>query len=273
MGILNRSVWSAHPGRPRRRGWRSAIPSLIFGAVLLMIWWLLSVSRTVPSVVLPNPADVAIRFGRDLLRGQILSYVWPTVVESLLGSLIAALIAFPLSYLVAHSRLLARMVEPYIALSQTIPLVALAPLLALWVGYGTMPIALLCALIAFFPMITAAVLGFRSLNPRVADAASLDGASGLQLLLHIELPLAAPALLAGLRAGLVLSVTGAIVGEFMMGGSGLATWLTLQRDRADTVGMFAVLIWVSGVALILHGFVHTAERRIAHRLDEREHRT
>ena len=67
------------------------------------------------------------------------------------------------------------------------------------------------------------------------------------------------------------SIVAAIVGEFMMGGSGLATWLTLQRDRADTVGMFAVLIWVSGVALTLHGLVHRFERRIAYRLDEREH--
>lgn len=271
MGILASSLWSAHPTRPRWRGWRSGVPSVLFGATLFALWWGLTASGTIAPIVLPNPVSVAVRFGTDLARGQILGYVWPTLTEALLGSLIAAAVAFPLAYVVAHSRLLARIIEPYVALSQTVPLVALAPILALWVGYGTLPIALLCALIAFFPMITTAVLSFRSLDPRVVDAACLDGASGIQLLRHVELPLAAPALLAGLRAGLVLSVTGAIVGEFMMGGSGLATWLTLQRDRADVVGMFAVLIWVSGVALTLHGLVHRFERRLAYRLDEREH--
>ena len=271
MGTLSSFFWSAYPIRPRRRGWRNAAPSVLFGAVLLLSWWALTSSGAIAQIVLPNPVDVLGRFGTDLARGHILGYVWPTVVEALLGSLIAAVIALPLAYVVSHSRLLAKVIEPYVALSQTVPLVALAPILALWVGYGTLPIALLCALIAFFPMITTAVLGFRSLDPRVIDAACLDGASGPQLLRHVELPLAAPALLAGLRAGLVLSVTGAIVGEFMMGGSGLATWLTLQRDRADTVGMFAVLIWVSGVALTLHGLVHRFERRIAYHLDEREH--
>lgn len=265
------SLWTPYPARaPRTRGWRHVAPSLVFGCVLVALWWSASVFGWVPSIALPNPVEVVVRFVGDIGRAQIFAYVWPTVVESLLGGLIAAVVAFPLGYVVAHSPLLARIIEPYIALTQTIPLVALAPILVLWIGYGTLPIALLCSIIAFFPMVTTAVLGFRSLDPRVVDAASLDGVSGRQLLWHIELPLAGPALLAGLRAGMVLSVTGAIVGEYVMGGSGLATWLTLQRDRADAVGMFAVLIWISGVALVLHGLVHRMERALVRRLDERE---
>lgn len=272
-GLVRRIGWSAYAARSHgARGWRAGVPAVVFGVVLVVVWFAVTASGLVPSIVLPNPADVIVRFVGDLAQGTILTYVWPTLMESLMGAAIAAVVALPLAYLVAHSTIVARTLEPYIALTQTIPLVALAPLMALWIGYGTASIALLCAVIAFFPMVTTGVLGFRSLDPRVVDAASLDGASGWQLLRFVELPLAAPALLAGIRAGVVLSVTGAIVGEFMMGGHGLATWLTMQRDRADTVGMFAVLIWISGVALVLHGLVHRAEVAAVHRLDEREAR-
>lgn len=272
-GFVTSSLWSAYPTRPRKRhGIRGMLPSVLFGAILLASWWLLSVTAVVPSIALPNPVDVVQRFFAEIGRGQIFRFVWPTLTEALLGSLVAAAIAIPLAYVVSHSRLIARVIEPYVALTQTIPLVALAPILALWIGYGTVPIAILCAIIAFFPMITTSTLGFRSLDRRVVEAASLDGASGWQMLAQIEAPLAGPAVLAGLRAGLVLSITGAVVGEYMMGGKGLATWLTLQRDRADTVGMFAVLIWLSGLALCLHGIAHSAEKKLIHRLEERESR-
>lgn len=242
----------------------------MFGAALIGVWYLVTASGLVPPILLPNPVAVAERFVTDLLAGDVFSYVWPTLLESLFGSVLAALVALPLAYLVAHSSMLSRVLEPYIALSQTIPLVALAPLLALWLGYGTGSIAVLCAVIAFFPMTTAATIGFRALDPRLVDEALLDGASGWQLLAHIELPMAAPAILSGVRAGVALSVTGAIVGEFMMGGHGLATWLTVHRDRADTVGMFASLIWISGLALVHYAIVLRAELVARRRLDERE---
>nr|WP_231979941.1 ABC transporter permease subunit [Tessaracoccus coleopterorum] len=111
----------------------------------------------------------------------------------------AVLIALPLGYLATHSRLLGAVVEPFIAVSQTVPLVAIAPLLVLWIGYGTVPIAILCAIVAFFPMVTTTVVGFRALDMRVIETALLDGADAWQRLIHVEGPMAAPAVLAGVR--------------------------------------------------------------------------
>lgn len=270
---MNRFGWTPYPVRSRPAATVSAwLPSVLFGLLVLGIWYVITETGLVPAIFLPNPLAVAQRFIADLLAGEVFTYVWPTLVESLAGAGLAAVVAFPLAYLVSHSLALSRVLEPYIAITQTVPLVALAPLLALWIGYGTVSIAVLCAVIAFFPMVTTATIGFRALEPRIVDAALLDGANGWQLLRHVEAPLAAPALLAGARAGLVLSVTGAVVGEFMMGGHGLATWLTAQRDRADTVGMFASLIWISGLALILYWLIHLAEVSASRRLDERETR-
>ena len=181
-------------------------------------------------------------------------------------ALLAVAVAIPLGVVITHSRLLAAVLEPFVAVSQTVPLVAIAPLLVLWIGYGTVPIAVLCAIIAFFPMVTTTVVGLRSLDMRVVENALLDGASAWQRLAHVEGPMAAPAILAGVRGGVVLTMTGAVVGELVMGGAGLGTLLTLTREAADTAGLFAVVAWISLTSLTLHGLVHVAERAAVARL-------
>ena len=118
----------------------------------------------------------------------------------------------------------------------------------------------------FFPMLTTTLVGLRNLDARVIEHAVLDGANWWRGLIQVELPIAAPAIMAGVRAGVVLSMTGAIVGEFVMGGSGLGTLLTISRQSTDTVGMFAVLVWIAITALVLQGTVQVLERGTRNRL-------
>ena len=141
--------------------------------------------------------------------------------------------------------------------------IAVAPLLAIWVGYGIGPIVLLCALMVFFPILVASVLGLRLVDPLVVDAALMDGAGSFSLLVSIELPLALPSILAGLRNGFALSVTGAVVGEMVMGGQGLGQLLTLQRDSVDTAGMFGTILVLCAMASALYGVISVIERRSA----------
>ena len=124
---------------------------------------------------------------------------------------------------------------------RAIPAIALAPLLVLWMGYGIAPVIVLCALIVFFPILISAVVGLRHVDADVVDAGRIDGASSWALLTQVELPMALPAVLGGLRNGVTLAVTGAIVGEMVMGGAGLGTFLTIQRESVDTAGMFATI--------------------------------
>ena len=131
----------------------------------------------------------------------------------------------------------------------------------IWVGYGLGPIILLCALMVFFPILVSSVVGLRHVDPQVVDAARMDGAGSIALLRHIELPLALPNVLAGLRNGFTLSVTGAVVGEMVMGGSGLGQLLTVQRDSVDTAGMFATIVVLCAMASGLYGLIHLIERR------------
>lgn len=253
--------WSAYPARsrPLSRAQRRR-PAALALVLVLVVWLVVARTGAVPTVLLPDPIAVAGRVVTWTLDGTVWRYLWPTVAAALIGSLMATVTALVLGIVSSHSRWLSAIVEPFVAFSQTVPLVALAPLLALWIGYGTLPIAVLAAIIAFFPMITTTVVGLRSLDMRMIENAWLDGANGWQRLIHIELPIAAPAILAGIRAGFVLSMTGAIVGEFVIGGSGLGTLLTISREATDTTGVFAVLVVIATVALVLAGLIQKAER-------------
>ena len=133
----------------------------------------------------------------------------------------------------------------------------------MWVGYGLFPIAVLCAATAFFPMLVTTSLGIRQLPRGVLEAARLDGASPWQSLVHVEAPIALPSVLAGVRAGATLSVTGAVVGEFIMGGRGLGMLLTLYRDADDTAGMFTTLLVLVLMAVLLFTALRVLERLLS----------
>ncbi len=263
--LAHLGLWSAYPARTRPAAgrWKTSLASF---AVVFLLWWAATASGVIDPLYLPNPVDVASRMWLQLTTGIAWHYMAPTLAAALLGAAIAIAVAIPLGVVITHSRVLAAVAEPFVAVSQTIPLVAIAPLLVLWIGYGTVPIAVLCAVIAFFPMVTTTVVGMRSLDMRVVENALLDGATGWQRLWHIEGPMAAPAILAGVRGGVVLTMTGAVVGELVMGGAGLGTLLTLTREAADTAGLFAVVAWISLIALTLHALVHALERAAVARL-------
>lgn len=247
--------------RPRAALRSGPQPALLLGAALLLSWWLLARTSRLPRYVLPDPVEVARRLLLGLTQARLLPAAATTLQEALLGCLLAAAAALPLAWALAHWRLFSRTVLPYVAASQAVPAIALAPLLVVWFGYGTWPVVLLCAFMVFFPITVTTLVGLRGLDPDVLDAARLDGAHGLQLIRHLEAPLALPSLLAGLRTGFTLSVTGAVVGELTMGGTGLGQVLASQRQSADTTGLFATITLLCLLATSIHACLHQLERR------------
>ena len=230
--------------------------------VLLLAAWALAAAVASP-VLLPGPARVLVRLWTDLLTGALWPYLAVTVAEALGGCLLGAVVALPLAVTIHRSVWFSDAVQPFLGATQAIPAIALAPLLGLWVGYGLVPVVLLCALIVFFPILVAAVVGLRMVPRDVVDAARLDGAGSLELLRHVEAPLALPSLLGGFKNGFALSVTGAVVGEMVMGGSGLGTVLTVQRDAVDTTGMFATIAWLCLIAAAAYSLITGWEHRSA----------
>lgn len=255
---------SAERSSARRRGGAArglvtALSPVLVGVIALLVWQLITQSGAITAYLLPAPAQVAHSFIVGLQSGMFAHYGATTLVESLVGFALGAAVALPLGYGIARSHTLAAALEPYLAASQAIPAVALAPLLAIWLGYGLPPIAALCALIVFFPAAVNTTLGFRRLDQEVVDAARLDGAGGWSLLRHIEAPLALPTVLAGLRTSLTLSVTGAVVGEFVMTDQGLGGLLTIARGNFDVPLAFATLIALALMATALYGVARFIE--------------
>lgn len=237
---------------------RRAAP-LIFGAFAIAVW-----AAAAPAFgpgILPGPGAVTSRVLIELSNG-LAGYAASTFGVSMLGSLLGFLVAFPLGYAIAQFPVVSAAIGPYVAASQAVPAVALAPLLVVWFGYGAFPTALLCMFIVFFPIAINTTLGFSWLDPDIIAAARVDGAGRWSLLAWIEFPLALPAILAGVRNGFVLSVTGAVVGEFVMGGRGLGQLLAVYRDRADTTGMIAVLVALVILAVALFAGVRRLERTV-----------
>lgn len=252
----SRDSWQASVAR----GALSALAPALVGAALLLGWQLTTQAGVVSAFLLPAPGVVLHSLVTSVADGVIPRYAATTLIESLSGFAIGAVIALPTGYLIARSRTLAATLEPYLAASQAVPAVALAPLLVLWLGYGLPPVAALCALIVFFPAAVNTTLGFRTLDRDILDAARIDGAGRWALLRHIEAPLALPSMLAGLRASLTLSVTGAVVGEFVLGDQGLGGLLTIARGNFDAPLVFATLFALALLATALYGLARLIER-------------
>ncbi|HUG15681.1 MAG TPA: ABC transporter permease [Thermomicrobiales bacterium] len=247
--------------RARRLGY---LPSLVVGLIALAAWQIATATDMVAPYLLPAPAAVAESLWSALTNGVLWRYTRVTLIESMAGFALGSLFALPMGYGIARSRLFARTMEPYLAASQAMPAVALAPLLVLWMGYGIKPIAVLCALIVFFPMVVNTALGIRLLDRDILEAARIDGASWWPLLIHFEVPLAGPALRTGLRSSLTLSITGAVVGEFVLGDRGLGGLLTVARGNFDTPLVFATIFTLMLLAACMYGIAWVVERRVSY---------
>lgn len=233
----------------------------VLAAVLLGAWQAAVTFSGIPPFLLPAPAAVANKLWVLLSSPTMWPYIGHTLLESVGGGLLGAVVALPMAMLIHRSRWVNAAVTPFLGATQAIPAVAIAPVLALWSGYGLRSIVLLCALMVFFPILVASVVGLRHVDPSVIDAARMDGASSWASLTQVELPLALPSILGGVRNGFTLSVTGAVVGEMVMGGEGLGQLLTIQRQGNDTAGMFASIVVLCALASCAYGVIHHIERR------------
>lgn len=225
---------------------------VVVGLLALGLWQALT--GVVSAFLLPSPVAVLQSFWQSITNGLLIDAAKATLTESLVGFGLGLVVAIPLGYGIAHSRLVASALEPYLAMSQALPAVAIAPLLVLWFGFGLFPIALLCALIVFFPIAIGTILGLRTLDREVLDAASVDGATRWTKFWYIERPLAMPSLMAGVRAGLTYSITGAVVGEFVVSVQGLGGLLLIARQGdLDSPLVFATLLALAILAALMYG--------------------
>ena len=235
------------------------LPASLLAAILA--WELLVRVAGLPAFILPGPGAVWSRLVSAVSDGSLLRHLLVTLQEVALGLASGVLAAAALGYLLAHSPRWERALAPYVVASQSVPVVALAPLLVIWFGPGLLSKTLICALIVFFPVLINTIVGLHGVSTDLRDLMRSLGAGRWQTFRLLELPAALPVFLGGLRIGATLSVIGAVVGELVGADRGLGFLINVGRGQYDTALVFVAVFALVGMALLLYGLVILMERR------------
>ncbi len=238
------------------------ILSIVLFVVLIGGWQLSVVRGLVPAFVLPAPSDVAMRVVTDLLDKAVLYDCLYTLTEILVGFAIAAVFGIALGAAIALVPLVDRVLSPYIVALQTIPKVAIAPVLIIWFGFGIESKIVIVALIAFFPILVNVVLGFRSIDQRQIVLMKVLNASHWQIFSKIRIPNALPSIMAGMYIAMIFSVIGAVVGEFLGSPHGLGSQIMQRQASMDVVGVYSMLVILTAIGIALNFAVKLVSRSL-----------
>jgi NitT/TauT family transport system permease protein len=243
-----------------RGAWLSVVA--VFG-LFLLAWKGIVIVTGLRPFILPPPEAVAGRFVTAWTDGTILPHLGATLLEVGLGFAVGVGLALIVGYALARSAVVERLLSPYLVAAQATPILALAPLFALWFGSGLLGKVVICALIVFFPVAVATMVGIRSVDARLLELGRSLRATRRQILTTLEIPAALPNILGGMRVGVTLAVVGAIVGEWAGADRGLGVLINLARGSLfDTPLMFATLLTIALLGIGLYLVVVVLERRL-----------
>ncbi|KQV06323.1 ABC transporter permease [Leifsonia sp. Root112D2] len=235
-----------------------ATPAIL---VVLFVAWELGVKLfNVNPLILPAPTEIFAKLFRMLGTGSIWMDAQTTTIEAVVGFLIALVVGVITGVVLGKSPLLELSMRPLIVASQVVPKVALIPLFVIWFGFGISSKIIIAALMGFFPIMLNVQLGVRSVDPGQRDVMRSLNATRWQTFRHLELKSTLPYVFAGMEVGIVFSVIGAIVGEYLGGSSGLGYQLVNTLNQLDAPGLFAVILLLAALGLILYSLVTFAKR-------------
>jgi NitT/TauT family transport system permease protein len=231
---------------------------LVGSAIIILIWHYYVVLMKVPVVVLPTPLQVAesIVSQYAMLAGE----AWVTALECVYGFLLSLAIGIPIAVVMTYSRVANLMFYPLLVASQSIPKVAIAPILLVWFGTGIESKLAMAFVIAFFPIVVDTVTGLRSTSPDLLELARSLQASRLQTFFKIQLPSAMPSMFSGAKIAVTLAVIGAVIGEFIGSIEGLGNLLLTANSQLNSPLVWASLVVLSVLGMVLYGAVVLAEK-------------
>ena len=238
---------------------KTKLPAVIAVLLLLLLWQGVCMLGLVPGFMLPSPVEVTQAFCTEL--PLLLKHALITLQEAFLGLGCGLLLGFVLAVVMDSSVLLRRAFYPILVLSQTVPTVAIAPLLVLWFGYDMLPKVLLIVLTTFFPVTVGLMEGFGSADRDAVGLLRSMGAGRSQIFWQIKFPSALPQFFSGLRIAVAYSVVGAVISEWLGGFGGLGVYMTRVRKAFAYDKMFAVIFLICVLSLLLMGLVELAERK------------
>lgn len=233
------------------------LPVGIFVLVLLL-WEATTRLLSIPEYLLPSPSEIAHKFSSEFKN--VLPHLWITTIESLLGFLLGSTFGWLIAVAFNFSTTVEKAFYPYAIGLKSIPIVALAPLLIVWLGNGLAPKIIIAAIISFFPVVVNVSKGFKNIDPEALDLFKSLSATKFQIFKELQLYNSLPYLFSALKISATLAVIGAIVGEFSGSDKGLGFYILISSHRLETVDMFIGIILASLLGLIFFYFVGILEK-------------
>ncbi|HTM74811.1 MAG TPA: ABC transporter permease [Pseudolabrys sp.] len=226
--------------------------------IIVLAWHYYVVLFHVPVVVLPTPMQVLQAMVQE--SRALLEEGWITALECIYGFALAMAIGIPIAVTMTYSRIANQMFYPLLVASQSIPKVAIAPILLVWFGTGLKSKLAMAFVIAFFPVVVDTATGLRSTSPELLELARSLQCSRLQTFFKIQLPSALPSIFSGAKIAVTLAVIGAVIGEFIGSNEGLGNLLLTANSQLNTPLVWAALIVLSVLGMVLYGIVVVAEK-------------
>jgi NitT/TauT family transport system permease protein len=243
-------------------GPRNFLLRLALIAATLVAWEVLVRLFQIPAYVLPTPSSILMALYRGIASSLYIDHIWITLTETFLGFALGSVLAFTFGVGVALSRRVEYFLYPFIVMFQSMPKVALAPLIIVWFGLGLTSKVVNAALVAFFPLMVNTIAGLRAADEdRISLMRSLAATRG-QIFWMLQLPNAMPYIFAGLEIAMIFALIGAIVAEFVGAQAGLGMLIQSMNFTMDVAGQFSVLLILSMLGLLLNSIVTLARRRI-----------
>jgi NitT/TauT family transport system permease protein len=242
------------------RDLRTALYPLLGIAVMLALWQAYVSAFGVSRIVLPGPLDIwhAARANWVILMRE----TWPTFLESVLGFALAVVIGIPVAVCVASSRVLNLTLYPILIATQSVPKVAVAPIILVWFGLGLQSKLVIAFLVAFFPIVVDTAAGMRATPAGLIELARSLRATWPQIFIKVQFPAALPSIFAGAKVAVTLAVIGAVIGEFVGSLNGLGNLLLTANSQLDSPLAWAALVWLSVLGIVLFAAVVAVERLV-----------
>ncbi len=238
---------------------KRSIPSITAVALLLLLWQTVCAVDVIPSYMLPSPLEVLRAFISEF--PQLFENSLITLEEAFIGLFLGVSVGFAAAVLMDTFGVLYKAFYPLLVITQTVPSVAIAPLLVLWFGYEMTPKIVLIVISTFFPVTVGLLDGFRSVDKDAVNLLRSMGGNRLQIFRYIKFPSALPQLFSGLRIAAAYSVVGAVISEWLGGFGGLGVYMTRVKKAFAFDKMFAVIFLISGISLALMALVGLAEKK------------
>jgi ABC-type nitrate/sulfonate/bicarbonate transport system permease component len=239
---------------------RDALYPALTVCAIVVLWELIVRAAQVPAYLVPAPSKVALAFVSDweLIAGHARA----TLFEAAVGLSLSVVIALGVAMLMDNFAVVRKALYPLLIMSQTVPVIAVAPILIIWFGFGYLPKVIVIILMCFFPVAVSLTDGFAETDKDFLDYFRVIGATRLQVYRHLKFPHALPYFFAGLKIAVTYTVMAAVIAEWLGGNEGIGVYMLRAKQAFALDRMFAAIVLVVAVSLLLIAFVNLAARRV-----------